>query len=139
MWRRCPVSDRHIPDLPLRSLSQADGRRREVQVYRRLRRQLIADSGGAGNVTAARLAVIDTLAQAAAIQREEFARYVADPTHDPGRFIGLSNVVTGSARTLDLKRIPRDVNLREYLAQAPDKPAQPSTDATPDEDVGDGT
>ena len=107
-----------LPDLSLRGLLQADGRRREVQTYRRLRRQLIEDSGGPGCVTAARLAVIETLAQAAAIQRAEFAAYVADPTRDTARFTALGNLVIGSARQLGLQRIVKDVpTLREYLAR----------------------
>lgn len=113
------MSNRKLADLPLRGLTQADGRLREVQSYRRLRRQLLADMGGAEDIPATRLAVVETLAMAAAIQRAEFIAIIDDPSRDPSRFAALGNLVLGAARTLGMKRIPKDVpNLREYLAQA---------------------
>lgn len=110
------------PDLPLRSLTQADGRLRPVQSFRRMRRQLIADMGGAANVPAARLAVLDVLAQATALAREEFGALLVDPARDPARFVGLGNLILGASRTLGLKRIPMDAvpTLHEYLEQKPD-------------------
>jgi hypothetical protein len=113
------MTGRKLPDLPLRGLTQADGRLRAVQGFRRMRRALIEDSGGPERVSAARLAVIDVLAQAAAIAREEFAAYVTNPGHDPARFTSLANAVIGGARQLGLERVAKDVpNLREYLEQA---------------------
>lgn len=99
----------------LRSLTQGDGRRRESQAYRTLRRELIADSGGPGEVSAARLAVIDTLSAAVAICRSEFTRYLAMPDHDPSRFASLGNLVLGAARTLGMKRHARTVSLADLL------------------------
>ena len=108
-----------MPDLPLRGLTQADGRSRAVQSFRRMRKQLLADAGG--DVPATRLAVIDVLAQATAIAREEFAALVVDPSRDPSRFAQLGNLVLGASRTLGMKRIPKDVpNLRDYLEQKGD-------------------
>lgn len=106
--------------LPLRGLTQADGRLRAVQSFRRMRKELLSDVGD--DVPATRLAVIDVLAQAVAIAREEFAALATDPTRDPARFAALGNLVLGASRTLGLKRTPKDVpNLREYLeAQKPD-------------------
>ena len=101
--------------MPLRGLANADGRRRPVQNYRRLRRQLIEDAGGAERVSAARLAVIDVLAQASAIAREEFAAYVTNPGHDPARFTSLANAVIGGARQLGLDRVACDVTLADVL------------------------
>ena len=111
------VTDRPegLPDIPLRSVANADGRRRPVQDYRRMRRQLLADLGGA-DVPATKLAVIEMLAQASAIARAEFAALVADPTRDPGRFSGIGNLVLGASRTLGLKRQAKDVSLADYLA-----------------------
>ena len=113
------MSNRKLADLPLRGLTQADGRLREVQSYRRLRRQLLADMGGAEDIPATRLAVVETLAMAAAIQRAEFIAIIDDPSRDPSRFAALGNLVLGASRTLGMKRVPKDVpTLREYLEQA---------------------
>lgn len=108
-----------VRKLPLRGLTTADGRLRPVQSYRRMRKELLADTGG--DVPATRLAVIDVLAQAVAIAREEFAALLADPTRDPARLVALGNLVLGASRTLGLKRVPKNVpSLGEYLEQKND-------------------
>jgi hypothetical protein len=119
------LSNRKHADLPFRGLTQADGRLREVQSYRRLRRSLLSDMGGAEDIPATRLAVIETLAMAAAVQRAEFIAIIEDPTRDPSRFAALGNLVLGASRTLGLKRIPKDVpSLAQYLAARATESAQ---------------
>jgi hypothetical protein len=137
--RRFTRLTKRLPDLALRSVPNADGRRRPVQTYRRLRRQLIADQGGGDSISAAGLVAVETLAQAAALQREEFARYVADLSHDPARFIGLSNLLLGAVRTLGLKRVPRDVTtLRDIILEAAERTEKAQDErstATPADDT----
>ena len=106
------------PDMPLRGLTQADGRLRAVQSFRRMRRQLLDDVGGSDDVPATRLAVIGVLAQATAMVREEFAAILADPSRDPARFVALGNLVLGASRTLGMRRIPKDApTLRDYMEE----------------------
>jgi hypothetical protein len=122
-----------LPDIPFRQVQNADGRRREVRLYRALRRQLLSDMGGAEDIPATRLAVVETLAMAAAIQRAEFIAIIDDPSRDPSRFAALGNLVLGAARTLGMKRIPKDVpSLAQYLAAHAERAqdARPATQET---------
>jgi hypothetical protein len=68
--------------------------------------------------------VIDVLAQASAIAREEFASYVTNPGHDPARFTSLANAVIGGARQLGLDRIAATVSLHEYMQARATESAQ---------------
>ena len=78
-------------------------------------RARLLDEFGSADLSATQLGCIETFAMAFALERFEFLACIRDPHRDPSRFIGVSNLTLGSARTLGLKRPPKAVNLADYL------------------------
>ncbi len=102
----------------LLTLDALDGRTRAAQAVRETRAEVMADLGGADQLSTLERLAVDHVAMLAAMLRDAGVRWLQGEAIDPAAIGALVNTFNRSAATLGWQRRARDVtpDLRTYMA-----------------------
>jgi len=103
----------------LHSLDDLDGRTKAAQRAFEMRDKLVAERGGAENLSALRLAIIEDLSVVSAMIRDTTVRWLKGEKIAPAEIATLINVRRRDAEIIGIDPAPRDVtpSLHEYVRE----------------------